>query len=189
MNKMNIKAGLIKVVLLLTAGALLAACGGPSDEEKAAAAQQAKIKKVVKQVQPADPLAGMSSAVTGSKGTLPVDLRFELLDRPELNKPVNVRLAFVPTIDLFALNAVVKPAAGLQLPDDAPVKFDALKNGEIKEYKFVATPASTGIQLVTVELTVTRDTGDTTFTFSIPIPVPENVAAAAPAANAVSASK
>lgn len=170
---MNHTHGFVLKILMLTAmAAQLAACGGPSDAEKAAAEQQATVKKIVKQVQPADPLAGMASAVTGSKGTLPVDVRFELLDRPEPNKPVSIRLALVPTIDLYALHAMVKPTPGLQATEDTQVHFDSPKTGEIKEYKFAVTPTETGILLVNIEVTVTRDTGDTVFTFSLPVPVP-----------------
>lgn len=179
MNKMNYRHGFVlRLGMLLVMAAQLAACGGQSDTEKAAAEQQARIKKIVKKVQPADPLAGMSSAVTGSKGTLPVDVRFELLDPPELNKPGMIRLAFVPTVDLYAMNAVIKPMPGLQVADDAQVKIESPKTGEIKEYKFAVTPIATGIQLANVDVTVTRDTGDTTFTFSLPVPVPEAASAA-----------
>jgi len=167
----------------------LTGCSGDSDAEKTAAEQQAQAKRVVKKVKPADPLAGMSSAVTGTKGTVPLDVRFEIMDRPEANKPVNVRLAFVPTIDLYALHAVVKPMPGLQVGDDAQIKFDAPKNGEIKEFKFVATPSEAGIFLANIETTVTRDTGDTTFTFSVPVPVPDKTPPSSATANAASPNK
>ncbi|MES1195315.1 MAG: hypothetical protein ABUL58_00015 [Steroidobacter sp.] len=176
---MNLNQGIAKLLTLVMMGVLLAACGGQSDEQKAAAEQQAQARKVVKKVQPVDPLAGMYSAVTGSKGTLPVDVRFELLDRPEPNKPVNIRLAFVPAMDLYALHAVVKSTSGLQIADDAQVKFDSPKNGEIQEYKFVATPTVTGILLATVDVTVTRDTGDTSFVYSLAVPVPDAASVAA----------
>ncbi|HEX2584335.1 MAG TPA: hypothetical protein VHL14_04330 [Steroidobacteraceae bacterium] len=175
----------LRLLVLMTLGLSIVACG-PSDEEKAAAEQQAKAKRVVKKVQPVDPLAGMSSAVTGTKGTLPVDVRFELLDRPEPHIPVNIRLAIVPTMDLIALHAVVKPTTGLQVSGDTQVKFDAPKNGEIKEHKFVATSTEAGIFIANIDVTVTRDTGDTTFTFSIPVPVPDKTAASATAAAAAS---
>jgi len=177
---MNLKHGFAHGFMFLMSGVLLAACG-PSDQEKAAAEQQAKAKKIVKKVQPTDPLAGMSAAVTGSKGTLPVDVRFELLDRPEPNHPVTVRMVFAPTIDLITVRAVVKPMAGVQVAGDTQVKFDEPKNGEIKEYKFIATPTTTGILLVGIDITVTRDTGDTLFTYSLPIPVPDTSAATASA--------
>jgi len=170
-----------RLFILMVMGFGLVACGS-SDEEKAVAQQQANAKKVVKKVQPADPLAGLSSAVTGTKGTLPVDVRFDLLDRPEPGKPVNVRLVLVPTMDLIAMHAAVKPAPGLQVGDDSQAKFDSPKNGEMKEFKFVVTPAAVGIAVANIDVTVTRDTGDTTFTFSVPVPVPEQAAASSVAA-------
>ena len=150
---------------------LLTGCG--SSDEQQAAAQQMKVKKVIKQVKPADPLAGLNSAVTGSSGTLPVDLRFELLDRPQPGKPGKIRLVFVPAIDLYAIHAVIKPSAGMEMADGADVKFDAPKKDELKDYQFAVTPSSTGIYLVNVDVTVTRDTGDTVFNFSLPVPVPD----------------
>jgi hypothetical protein len=167
---------MISGALVLIAGACALTACGPSAEEQAAKAQQAQTKKVVKKQQPVDPLAGMSSAVTGTKGTLPLEVRFELLERPEPHKPAKVRLAFMPSMDLMAMHAVVKAAPGLQIADDAQIKFDAVKTGEIKELQFVATPSEVGILLANIDVTVTRDTGDTTFNFSIPIPVPDQVA-------------
>src|SRR4051812_44512046 len=111
---MNQKRGFVlKIVMVVATAALIAACGGHSDEEKAAAEQAAKAKKVVKKIQPIDPLAAMSVAITGTKGTLPLEVHFELLDRPEPNNPVNIRLAFVPSIDLLGLRAAIKPMPGL----------------------------------------------------------------------------
>lgn len=150
---------------------VLTGCG--SSDEQQAAAQQLKVKKVVKQVKPADPLAGLNSAVTGSSGTLPVDLRFELLDRPQPGEPGKIRLVFVPAVDLYAIHAVIKPGAGMTMTDGADVKFDAPKKDELKDYQFAVTPSSTGIYLVNVDVTVTRDTGDTVFNFSVPVPVPD----------------
>lgn len=150
---------------------VLTGCG--SSDEQQAAAQQLKVKKVVKQVKPADPLAGLNSAVTGSSGTLPVDLRFQLLDRPQPGKPAKIRLVFVPAIDLYAIHAVIKPGAGMAMADGADLKFDAPKKDELKDYQFAVTPSSTGIYLVNVDVTVTRDTGDTVFNFSVPVPVPD----------------
>jgi len=180
MNNMNHTHDFVlKVIVMIAMGASVAGCGGKSDEEKAAAEQAAQTKKVVKKVQPADPLAGMSYAVTGTKGTLPLEVRFELLDRPEPTKPATVHLAFIPTMDLAGLRVAIKAMPGLHVGDDAQVKFEAIKNGEVKEYKFIATPATSGILLANVEATVTRDTGDTSFTFSLPVPV---AAATTPAA-------
>lgn len=155
---------------------LLAGCGQSADEQ-AVAQQQVKAKKVVKQVKPPDPLAGLASAITGASGDVPVDVRFELLDRPVPNQPANIRLVFVPQIDLVALKAVIKPQSGLQVAGDAQVKFDQPKKGELHDYKFAVIPSGSGIFLVNADVTVTRDTGDTIFNFSLPVPVPQADAA------------
>jgi hypothetical protein len=175
--------GIASLCAAVVAVALLCSCGN-SDEEAAAAAKQAAARKVVKKVVVNDPLAGMSSAVTGSKGNLPVDVHFELMTTPEISKPMTIRLAFVPTVDLFAIQAAVKsPSAGISVADNSQIKFEAPKNGEVKEYSFSATPASSGIQLVQVELTITRDTGDTVFNYTLPVPVPETGAGLVSAAD------
>lgn len=173
MKATTVMSRIVAALTLLSMGAtLLTGCGHSADEQ-AAAQQQAKIRKVVKQVKPADPLAGLNTAITGASGDVPVDVRFELLDRPVPNKPVEVRLVFVPQIDLYGLKAVIKPQSGVQVADDAQVKFDKPKKGELQEYKFSAIPSASGIFLVNVNVTVTRDTGDTPFEFSLPIPVPD----------------
>lgn len=173
MNKATPLTTIANLCTVLAMAVVLCGCG-QSDEENAAAAQKAAARKIVKKVEVKDPLAGMSSAVTGSKGNVPVDVRFELMNAPEISKPLNIRLAFVPSVDLYAVHASIKPpATGLSVAEDAQVKFEAPKNGEVKEFSFAAIPSSSGIQLVHVELTVTRDTGDTLFNYTVPVPVPE----------------
>lgn len=179
MNKIKPLTGIAGLCKVVAIAALLCSCGH-SDEENAAAAQKAAARKVVKKVEVKDPLAGMSSAVTGSKGNLPVDVRFELMESPEIGKPVNIRLAFVPSMDLYAMHALIKSShAGITVSDNAQIKFEAPKTGEAKEFGFTATPASSGIQLVQIELTITRDTGDTSFNYTVPVPVPDSHKASA----------
>lgn len=159
--------------MLFSATLGIAACSGGSDDTQQALQQQAaKARRARQQTQPEDPLARMVRAVTPSKGELPIDVRFELQQRPEPGKPVDIKLALVPSTDLAALQAVVKSAAGLQIADNTQIKFDTLKSGEMKDYTFAATPSGTGIFIASVDVTVTRETGDNTYTYSIPVAVP-----------------
>lgn len=176
-------------LLALLVASTLAACGDSSDSaQKAAQATQAK-KAVVKQAQPDDPLVHMSLATTASKGALPLDLHFEITAPPEPGKAVAIKLAFVPNSDLLGLHAVIKTLTGLQLSADAQAMFDAPKAGEVKEFSFNVTPASTGIFLTNVEVTVTRDTGDTTYVYAIPLAVAAATIAPTVASSASVASK
>lgn len=177
-----LKAVICGVVLV----AAVAACSRDSDQASTNSAQQqaAKAKRAAQQTKPEDPLAGMIKAVTASKGNLPLDVRFQLLSRPEAGKPLDIKLAFVPAADLQAISAVVKPADGLQL-SDVQTRFEAAKAGEIKEHTFTVTAPKSGIFLMNIEVTVTRETGDNTYVYSIPIPVPNPVSAAASSATTV----
>jgi hypothetical protein len=175
----------LKVMLGSAALAIsVVACSGGSDEASSAAAQEqaAKARRAAQRAKPADPLAGMIKAVTASKGNLPLEVRFQLVSRPEAGKPVDIKLAFVPAADLHAISAVIKPANGLQISSDAQTRFEGTKAGEIKEYTFTATAPNSGIFVATIEVTVTRETGDNAYVYSIPIPVPSPASAAASSA-------
>lgn len=158
----------------------VAACSSGSDQaaQEAAQLQAAKAKRIAQQPKPDDPLAGTVKAITGSKGNLPLELRFQMLSRPERGKSMDIKLEFVPNTDLQAVSAVIKSAGGLQIGADTKTSFESLKAGDIKEYTFTATPPKSGIYLASVEVTVTRTTGDNAYVFSIPIGVPEPMSAA-----------
>lgn len=162
---------------------VIAACSKESNTD--AVQQQVTQTKRLAKV-PEDPLAGMTGAITASKGDLPVDVRFQLASRPQPGQPVEVKVAFASKAELMGLHAVIKPNDSLKMANDVQTRFDALKPGEIKDYSFTATPPTSGIYIATLELTVTRDAGDNTYSYSIPLAVPNP---APPASSSSAAAK
>src|SRR5690349_13307025 len=79
---------------------LAVALGGCNSEpEPAAAAPSAPptAKPVVQAEQsPVDPTAKMARAVGNGKPGAAVDIKYDFRDKPEVGKPVDVRLAFIP---------------------------------------------------------------------------------------------
>src|SRR5688500_9330141 len=81
------------------AALLLSACNSdptPNAEEPAA---QPTAKPVVQAEQsPADPTAKMSRAVGNGKPGAAVDIKYDFRAKPEVGKPVEVKLAFIPSV-------------------------------------------------------------------------------------------
>jgi hypothetical protein len=57
----------------------------------------------------------MVRAVHSGPGEPPIDLRFELMQRPEVGKPVDISLALIPTVALERVYARFQVSDGLEL--------------------------------------------------------------------------
>jgi hypothetical protein len=96
---------------LLLAG-LAAGCDSTGDapENKVAAAPPKPVVSEAARL----PMA-MVRAVYAGGGEPPVDLRFELMQRPEVGKPLDISVALVPTVGLERIFARFQPSDGLEL--------------------------------------------------------------------------
>ena len=107
--------------LAVAAAALLAGCGTHSDGTPGT---QAHVKTITrKAVDPAKDTSHMVSAVAANKpSTLPVQLKFDLHDRPDIGQPLEVDLAIVP------MSASVDRVAGSIQGEDG---LEVLDGGQI----------------------------------------------------------
>ena len=96
---------------LLLAG-LAAGCDSSEDAPRGAAGA-AHPKPVVSEA--ARLSKTMVRAVHSGGGEPPVDLRFELMQRPEVGKPLDISLALIPTVALERIYARFQVSDGLEL--------------------------------------------------------------------------
>lgn len=152
---------------------LLSACG-----EEPPAPTPAPVAKAPKPV-PLTPaqieanklLATMVSAVKVDESPAIATVKFELQARPELEKPLLIRLAFVPQNRAETLNATYVSEGPLAVPPtQGPASFTGADAGVAYFHELTVVPKSKGAHYVSAVVQIRLATGETqTQTFSIPV--------------------
>jgi hypothetical protein len=118
---------------------------------------------------PAGP-ADMVAAVSASKVPGEVDVKFALSDRPAVGKPVDIRLALTPTIELDRLYARFQPSEGMDLVKGGETDhIDRPAVGTDIAHTVTVTPKADGIFYVTATVISDSSTGSVSRIYSIPI--------------------
>ena len=183
------------LALSLAAAVLFAGCGFRSSD---GGAGNAPIKSVTKKaISPADELSrNMVSAVAANKpSTLPVQVKFELHDRPDVGQPVDVDLAIVPmSASVDRLSGRLEGEDGLELLEGAEIAAtDRPAEGIPIRHAVKVVARREGIFTVHAVLTVDSSGQTSTETYAMPViagggdPGPAKPATVVPATAAVAA--
>jgi hypothetical protein len=114
--------------------------------------------------------AGMASAPTLGKSSLPLDMKFELAERPKIGRMLEINLAFVPQISGGPATFQIADSDGLDAAQgDSPFELPSLEPGEVYRHTLHLTPNTDGVLLVNVTLAVKHDEVSDSKGFSIPI--------------------
>jgi hypothetical protein len=160
------------LALALAAAALLGGCGSHSPGGGAASQTLAKTA-AKKSVNSTDELArSMVSAVASNKpSTLPVQVKFELRDRPDVGQPVEVDLAIVPmSASVDRLSGKVEGEDGLELVEGGEIAAaDRPAEGVPIRHLVKVLPKREGIYTVRAVLTVDAAGVSSTEAYSMPV--------------------
>lgn len=166
------KSKLIIVPMLLSAAALMNACH-KDDGGAAAPTVQVKPKApVTPKLGPtvAEQTANMVEAAAQGKSQLPVQLKFELTQRPKIGQALDVNLALMPQIDATAAIIKVTGGDGLTVPAEASeFNIPAAAAGEIYRQTVSVTPAAEGVLVLGVTVSLKHDDLTDLKSFSIPL--------------------
>jgi hypothetical protein len=178
------------LALSLAAAALFTGCG--SHSPAGGPAGQAPAKTLArKPVSPIDELSrNMVSAVASTKpSTLPVQVKFEMHDRPDVGQPVEVDLAIVPmSASVDRLSGKVEGEDGLELIEGADIAAtDRPAEGTPIRHSVKVLPKREGLFTVRAVVTVDASGVSSTDSYSIPLIARPAPAAAAPATAAAPA--
>jgi hypothetical protein len=175
------------LALSVAAAALLAGCGSRSSGDGAKATAAKPITR--KALNAADELSrNMVSAVAANKpSTLPVQVKFELRDRPRVGQPVDLEVAIVPmSASVDRVSGKIEGEEGLEVVDGAEIAAtDHPAEGSPIRQSVKVVPKQEGI--LTAHAIVSVDAAGQTSSEAYAIPLiagggsPEAVAAAAPA--------
>jgi hypothetical protein len=159
-----------RILLLCTLAVLCACQKDPAGAALPAPQIKAKAPVVKKGPTSAELTAGMVEAAGQGKAQGPIDLKFELAQKPKVGQQLEINLALLPQIDAKTATIQVAPTDGLTLPDGAG-QFDitAIAEGEVYRHTINVLPTAEGVFVMGVTLLLKNDEATETRAFSIPI--------------------
>jgi hypothetical protein len=172
------------LAVMLAGGMLAAGCG--SDETvggQASAKRSDKAKKTsvaAAQVKPAveDPqYAHMANAVVTGKTTAAVDLKYDVLTKPEPGRPFEIELALQPRVTADTLQVEITDMPGLAIVGERAAKFGPVAAGQTYTTRVLVQSDVAGLYYVSVIAQMITKVQSEARAFSVPV-----VVGAAPAA-------
>ncbi len=149
--------------------ACLGACERAPDAPPAAAPAAAAPRKA-----PLSP--DMVSAVSGSKGSAAVDLKFALGSRPEPGRPLDIEMAVIPADASATIRLIVQNSDGLAITAGQEMTIPkGAEPGTALMHRVTIVPARDGVFSLSAVALIDTDKSSLTRTFAIPIIVGEGV--------------
>jgi hypothetical protein len=161
-------------VLFLSAAAGLSGCNRDSNPAPAAPAVTRVKPRPPPAVKPgasvAEQTAGMVQASSQGKSQVPVELKFELAQRPKVGQPLEINLALIAQISASPATIQVSGADDVTVAPGAN-QFDipSEEAGEVYRHTVSVTPNAEGVVLVGVMVLLKHDELVDQRAFSIPI--------------------
>jgi hypothetical protein len=172
-------------VLILCTLAALSACQRDADGKFT-------IKKpAVKAKAPVAPVAGptaqeqtatMVEAATQGKSLAPISLKFDVLERPTPGQPLEIAIALLPQAAASPVTVDVTGPENLPLAAaESHFEFPEVDAAQVYRHNIKLTPATEGVYLLTLSVSMKRDQLADSRVFSVPLIVASGAAAPAPA--------
>ena len=134
---------------------------------------------------PAQLTAGMVEAVTQGKAQTPINLKFDLLERPGLGRPLEVAIALLPQTAALSATVAVSSSDGLKVdPAEQQFEFPAVEAAQVYRHSVKLTPTGEGLYMLTVAVSLQHDQTTDSRVFLVPILVGNGAGAGAAPAGA-----
>jgi len=168
----QIPVSISRQLVALALACTLAACGG-GDEAKngkrAAKASDEAANATAVAKSPED--ARMANAVATGKTSAPVDLKYDLLARPDVGQPFEIELALLPRASASALEVEVTGIPGLVVVSGGTARFDGVATGGRHVAKVTVQADAAGIYYANVVVRMINQAQTEVRTFSVPVVV------------------
>lgn len=169
------------VVIPLLVGMLATACGS-KDDDYAASAASATRTPAAPAPPPVDPEraaldARMAAAVVDGKTSAPVDLRYDVLSKPDVGQPFEVELALQPRISADSLDVEIGDSPGLAIDGERAARFPTVEAGKSYPFKVQVRGATAGLYYISVIAKVSTAVQTESRAFTIPVVIGSPVAA------------
>jgi len=161
-------------VLFLCAVAGLSGCNRDSGSTPAAPVVTHVKPKTPPAVKPgataAEQTAGMVQASSQGKSQVPVELKFEIAQRPKVGQPLEINLALIAQISASPATIQVSGADDVSVaPGANQFEIASAEAGEVYRHTVSVTPNAEGVVLVGVTVVLKHDEMVDQRAFSIPI--------------------
>jgi hypothetical protein len=161
-------------ILLLCAALVLAACNKDSSSLPAAnAVSHVKPKAAVAAkvgATAAEQTAGMVQAVAQGKSAVPVELKFDIAQRPKVGQPLEINLALIAQIAASPATIQLTSADDVSVaPGTNQFDIPSEEAGEVYRETVNVTPNAEGVVLLGVTVSLKHDETVEQRVFSIPI--------------------
>jgi hypothetical protein len=114
--------------------------------------------------------AGMVEAASQGKSQLPVELKFDLKQRPTLGRALDIDIAVIPQIDASAAGIQVSGGDGLTLaPGPNQIDLPAVEAGQVYRQSVKVTPTADGVLMLSLNISFKHDETTESRAFSIPL--------------------
>jgi hypothetical protein len=114
--------------------------------------------------------AGMVEAAAQGKSQLPVQLKFDLKQRPILGQALDIDIAILPQIDASPANVQVSGGDGLTVaPGAGQIDWPAIEAGQVYRQSVKVTPSVDGLLLLSLTVSLKHDETTESRAFSIPL--------------------
>ncbi|MCM2311871.1 MAG: hypothetical protein NDI84_10745 [Steroidobacteraceae bacterium] len=164
-----------RVVALVALAAVLAACGRGEDETAAKtgapAANGAPAEGTAAPPAESPDDKRMATAVVTGKTSAPVDLKYDVLAKPNVGQPVEVELVLLPRLAADTLEVEVTGIPGLTVVSGGAIKFEGVAGGDRHVAKVIVQADAPGIYYVNVVARMSTKVQTEVRTFSVPVVV------------------
>jgi hypothetical protein len=163
----------LQVIILLVAASLAACHRDQGSTQTLRAKPKTGIQTAAAKPRgqtPQELTAGMVEAVAQGKAQVPVDLKFDLPQRPIQGQPVEVAIALLPQIAAHSATVAVIGSDGLKLdPGEEQFEFPGIDPAQVYRHSIKVTAATEGFYLLTLSVTLKHDQTSDSRVFSVPI--------------------
>lgn len=163
-------------LLLIALAALATACGG-KDEETAASGEPPPAKEQAAAADDATPSAApagdgsMANAVVTGKTAAAVDLKYDVLAKPDVGQPFEIELEFVPRAPADALQVEITGMEGLTVVSGGTLAFDNVQAGESYTGKVLVQADAAGLYYIGLVAKMSSEIQAEVRSFSVPVVV------------------
>jgi hypothetical protein len=114
--------------------------------------------------------AGMVEAASQGNAQLPVQLKFDLKQRPTPGQALDIDIALIPRIDAGAAAIQLTGGDGLTVaPGTTQIDLPAVESGQVYRRSVKVTPTADGVLLLNLTITLKHDEMIESRAFSIPL--------------------
>jgi len=167
-----------RVLAVVALAAVLAACGRGEEQAAVTPAPSATADGGTTGAAPVETPEDkrLANAVPTGKTAAPVDLKYDVLAKPQVGQPFEIELALLPRLAADALEVEVTGIPGLVIVSGGVAKFEGVSSGDRHVARVLVQADAAGIYYANVVARMITQSRSEARTFSVPVVV-GNVAA------------